>query len=364
MKTLFNPIPNLKIKLLILSTVCAVFFVLNWRITLPKYARSVQVETVQKKDLQLHILCPGLIVYKNAQELKAGITESVLKKNVKEGDLVQAGQVLLELSAVNQKLNLDKQTSRFKDAENEVTRAKKDYVVQKELYQKQAVALISVEKAQQDFEKSESNLYLIRQEFALEKKSFDRTKIVSPIAGTVLVDNVQNQPVVEQGKVVFIVGQPGQFQLDGKIDELNIQNVRSGATAEIVIDAFPNAKLQGVIEKINPQAETGSFSQLGVKINILDTQGLDLKANLSAQAYISGNEILQAIWMPVGAVKTEKETQFVFVVNAKNKVEKRKVSTGKVVYNYVEISTGLTPGEKAVLAEVDFLRDGETIKIK
>ncbi|MBI2915411.1 MAG: efflux RND transporter periplasmic adaptor subunit [Elusimicrobia bacterium] len=354
---------NWQVKAGALALVSIAVLGLNFWVNPKKYARSVQVVTAEKKDLQLKVLATGNLGFKNSVEIKSEIAESVIRKYVKEGDRVQAGDILLKLSSAKQKISFEKETNRIKDLQTETVKARKELAIQRDLFQKQAVARSAVEKAESDLAKSESNYNVAKQEFELERKNLEKTLIVAESSGIVLVDMVQSQPSVEQNKVLFVVGTPGQFQLNAKIDELNIQSVFVGARSEVNVDAFPGTKLPGVVSKIDTQAESGSFSKIGVKIEIQDVKGLELRPNLTAQGYILGNVIKEVIWLPMEAIKTEGEERTVFVVSANNKAQKRTVVTGRTANNQVEISEGIQPGERVVITETDFLRNGETIKI-
>ena len=336
---------------------------LNLWLNPSRYARVVSVETVERKDMKVKILSTGLLAYKNAQEVKSELAETILKKYVSEGDKVQAGDVLLKLSSTKQKITFEKETNRLKDSENEVVKARKELVTQRELFSKQAVARSSVEKAEADLAKAQTNFDLAKQEFGLERKNMEKTLIVAESSGIVLIDQVQNQQSVEQNKPLFVIGTPGQFQVNAKIDELNIQNVFLGARADVQVDAFPNVVLGGIVSKIDTQAESGAFSKIGVKIEISDTKGLELRPNLTAQGFIFGNEIKQVIWLPTESIKTEGDGKFVYVLSSGNRAKKRNVVTGRVANDKVEITEGLQVGEKVVTTDTDFIRDHEIVKI-
>jgi multidrug efflux pump subunit AcrA (membrane-fusion protein) len=148
------------------------------------------------------------------------------------------------------------------------------------------------------------------------------------------------------------------------VDELNIRSVQPGAMAEIRVDAFPNAALAGVVRKIDAQAEAGSFSKIGVQIDILDPQGLDLKPNLTAQCHILGGQIPQVLSLPTEAIKTEGADRVICVIGPDGRIKKRPVRTGRVAGNRVEVTEGLKEGERVAVSEVDFLREGEQVRAK
>jgi RND family efflux transporter MFP subunit len=329
-----------------------------------KYAREVQAETMELRDLKVRTLCTGVLGYRNASEVKSEIAETIARKLVSEGAQVNAGDLLLELSSAKQKITLQKEQDRLRDSENEVRKARKELAVQKELFRKQAVARSSVEKAEADLAKAVSNLELNRQEFELEKKNFLKTKITAPVAGTVLIDFVQRETSIESGKPVFTIGTPNLFQVNGKVDELNIGSVRQGAEVLVQVDAFPEASLLGTVNRIAAQAESGSFSKIPVVIDILDTKGLKLKANLSVQAYISGDKISRVLSLPTEAVKSDGTERFVFKIGSGMKVRRQPVKIGRIANERVEIVEGLEPGDLVAVTDTDFLAEGQSVRVR
>ncbi|GEM_PF-3193699 len=347
----------------ILSIASILLLGLNIWINPKKYARVVEAQVMKKNDMQLKILATGLLGFKDFLQIKSELSERIVKKNVAEGDKVIAGDVLLILDSTKQKIAYEKELNRVKDIQGEVIKARNELIIQKDLFSKSAVARTSVEKAESDLSRAQTNFTLAKQEIAIQRKELEKTLIVSERSGIVLVDYVQRQTSVEQNKPLFEIGTPGQFQLNGKIDELNIQNVFEGARVEVRIDAFPNVVLPAVVTKIDSQAESGSFSKIGVKIDLEDTMGLNLRSNLTAQGHIFGNEIRGALWLPMEAIKTDGDKRYVFVIGSNNKVKKRMVVTNRTANNQAEITEGLSEGDTVAITDIDFLDENEYVKI-
>lgn len=356
--------PDWLVKLFLILFASGWILALNILVNPMKYARTVRVETVEPQDLRIRTLCPGVLSYRDASEVKAELSETVVRKLVSEGDRVKAGDLLAELSSSKQKISLDKEQDHLKDSEEEARKARKELAVQKELYRKQAVSRSSVEKAESDLEHAISNLALDRQEFELEKKDFAKTRITAPVSGTVLVDFIQTQTSVESGKPVFTVGTPNRFQVDGKVDELNIGSVRLGAPARVQVDAFPDTVLDGSVSRIAAQAEAGSFSKIPVTIDIPDTKGLKLKSNLSVQAFIAGEKIGGVLSLPTEAVEGDGAGRFVYKVDDRMQVRRQPVRIGRIAGDRVEIVKGLQPGDTVAVTDTDFLTEGETVQVR
>ena len=70
---------------------------------------------------------------------------------------------------------------------------------------------------------------------------------------------------------------------------------------------------------------------------------------------------VEALLVPEQAIVPERSKQFVFVVGADDKVERREVTTGRRRPGEVEIVEGLRPGERVITEGTQKVRDGSTV---
>jgi multidrug efflux pump subunit AcrA (membrane-fusion protein) len=70
------------------------------------------------------------------------------------------------------------------------------------------------------------------------------------------------------------------------------------------------------------------------------------------------------LMVPVSGVLVQDGYSYVFVIRADSTVQRRRVQTGTVLAERIEIATGLDAAERVVASGVAFLRDGQRINLR
>src|SRR5437764_4957446 len=251
----------------------------------------------------------------------------------------------------------------------------------------------------------ESSLHEIERAQAGSSQARDqlsKTTIYSPIDGTVTVLNSkQGERLVATGQFagteVMRVADLSHMQAVVDVNENDVVNVKLGDKANIKIDAYGDRKFKGVVQQIaNTGKTTGAGTQeevtnFEVKIRVED-HDVALRPGLSCTADIETNMVKDAVAVPMQSVtirtgntnfspeeiekqkqkvaardkddnkaelsndRLEKQTQkeereklakVVFVKNG-NKAQMVKVTTGIADDSYMEIKSGIKPGDEVI----------------
>jgi HlyD family secretion protein len=96
-----------------------------------------------------------------------------------------------------------------------------------------------------------------RAEKALDalRVTWSHTRIESPVDGVVQVKNAEPGEVVPPNFPVYTVLNPLDVWVRVYIPESQIPNIRTGAQADVVLDAFPDSRISGTVTYISPEAE-------------------------------------------------------------------------------------------------------------
>jgi HlyD family secretion protein len=251
----------------------------------------------------------------------------------------------------------------------------------------------------------ESSLHQIEVAQAASSQARDqleKTTIYSPMDGTVTVLNSKlGERLVATnqfaGTEVMRVADLSHMQAVVDVNENDVVNVKVGDKTSVKIDAYPDRKFHGVVEQIaNTGKTTGAGTQeevtnFEVKIRI-DDHDVALRPGLSCTADIETNMVKDAVAVPMQSVtirtggsslspeeiekqkqkiaardkddnkaqlsnerlekQTEKEEReklikVVFVKNG-NKAHMVKVTTGIADDSYMEIKSGIKPGDEVI----------------
>ncbi|KPL77323.1 hypothetical protein ADN00_09360 [Ornatilinea apprima] len=142
-----------------------------------------------------------------------------------------------------------------------------------------------------------------------------------------------------------------------QIDEVDLQNIAEGCTAEVMFDAIPDRIFSGEITNIFPTlVSVFDFDTLSGMVSLEDqitASGKILPSGLSSLVDLKCRSASNALYIPLEALHySENGDGFVYVLNAQGAAEMRKVSTGLETITAVEVTSGLSEGEIVITSGV------------
>ncbi|HUL83049.1 MAG TPA: efflux RND transporter periplasmic adaptor subunit [Gammaproteobacteria bacterium] len=294
---------------------------------------------------------------------------------VKDGDRVDKGTLLLELWNEDVKAQLtlserDARASRSLAREACVTAdvAKRDADRLMRLHDQK---LASEEAADQAQGKAEANAAactaaqdtarVADSRIDVVRAQLDRTQLRAPFAGVIAKVNGELGEFVTPSPV-GIPTPPTVDLIDGSclyisapIDEVDAPRVRAGLKARISLDAFPNQPFPGHVRRVAPYVVDQEKQARTVEIEAVfdDPEKVGLLAGYSADVEVVLDQKADVLRVPTSVILPNK-TVYVFDQKTQ-KLESRPVEVGIKNWEFSEILSGLSEGER-VVASVD--RDG------
>ncbi len=191
------------------------------------------------------------------------------------------------------------------------------------------------------------------------QENLRNSTIASPIDGLVLSRDVEVGDAVSsilvmgsQATLLMTLGDVSQVYVLGKVDEADIGKVYLGQPARIVVESFKDKKFQGKVTKISPLGvEKDNVTTFEVRVSIQNPGG-ELKANMSANAEILLEEKHQVLLIPEAAVIYDKDRKtFVQTPDPKQKTGRRRVPVRLGISNGIktELAEGLREGDQVIL---------------
>ncbi len=164
---------------------------------------------------------------------------------------------------------------------------------------------------------------------------------------------VQQGDQLHSGQPLLKIADTKNMQVEGNVNQSEATDFRIGQKAFIGLDAFPGVKLEGKVFSIGALAVGGwrqNYYIRNVPIRIaIDNADERLIPDLSAYADVTVDSKDRATMVPLGAVYTEKNKNFVFVKKPGGAFEKREVSLGDANNLYAICLSGLSGGEEVKL---------------
>ena len=240
-------------------------------------AIKVSVEKVSTDDLAAIISASGEVKPKKSVNISAQIPGRVIKIAVEEGQIVQEGDFLLKLEAIQYEANAERDRAFIRSLNAELIKAEaylkrdeRNLGRQKNLWDKQLISREELEAATAQYDISNAGkdaiIYQIRQAQASLKSTLDnieKTVYTSPIAGiiaslqveegeTALVGTMNNP-----GTVLMTIADLSVMEVEVEVDETDVVALEIGHPAEVQVDAFPDRIVSGRVTEIGSSALNG-----------------------------------------------------------------------------------------------------------
>lgn len=208
---------------------------------------------------------------------------------------------------------------------------------------------------------------LVKERLAKYLDQQKKTEIVAPAAGLVVYDTGEsrwNRREIREGVEVYerqgIISLPdvSVMQVSLRIHESKTNMIAVGQRAYIEVEGLPGVVLEGAVTSIAPLADSQNswlnpdLKEYDATVTI-DNNKYPLKPGVTARAEIMVDNVENVIAVPVQAVYSSGPATYVFVGDSQNDAKPRKIETGRSNDEYVEIVSGLEPGERVLLASSD-----------
>ena len=403
------------IGIIVVFIVVAVLYVSN-----KSTAAEVNIAEVVRGDISEYVEELGVVKPRSSANVYANAAGTVTDVFVDIGDEVKKGDILVKLdgeklsrqiaelesqrSAILAQYNeakksvdsrtIEKLELEIKDIEKRIKTAEETVNNKKVLYDAGAIsneeyqnALRSLEAEENDLEKAKLDLELMKKpvsentviqyEAQLKQldiqrqeleKSGENFTIVASIDGTVLNKLVEKGSYLQPGMHIMEISNTEQLYIESDILVGDIAKVYENAAVAISNKDLDIADLEGVVEKIHPNAFS-KISDLGIQQKRIkvDIEMKDITDNLrpgyDLDIKIITDSKKNALLIPENAVFSLDEKNFVFVIE-KDKAVIREIEQGIKSGRQVEILSGLKEGDILILSPDENIKEGITVKEK
>jgi len=169
---------------------------------------------------------------------------------VEEGQSVRKGALLAEIESDELQAALHEARARVVEAQAEVKLAALNRERRERLVREQIVAAHDLDQASRDLDIARARLETAGAEVTRYEAQIRKTRIVAPIAGTVIARQVDAGETVETGDHAFTMANLGRLRIEAEADEADAGSLTLGAPVAITSDGYEGRSWKGSIEEI------------------------------------------------------------------------------------------------------------------
>lgn len=340
-----------------------------WRVM---HARAAPVPLAERQNVPLiSVMTPGLkpvtssVTFTGAIAARYdmpigndGDTGRIVAIYVEAGDHVERGQVLAKLSDSVLVPQVKRLEAALEQAKAQAELSAAEYKRAKGVEAAGALSAEDIQKRYAQQITDAANVKVAEAQLAEYQARLDRTRVVAPIAGTVLTRTAEVGQIANSGgNALFRIESGGEVEMRGQLAEQDLAQVKIGDPATVHLTGLPQAfegrvRLLGAV--IDPQTRLG-------EIRIALKPDPALRPGAFARGTVSVGKAMRPV-VPQTAVLTDADGAYVLIVNAQNHVERRAVRVADTSDEGIAIASGLTGSERVVTTAAGFLRAGEEVK--
>jgi membrane fusion protein, multidrug efflux system len=322
---------------------------------------SFEVTTITPATLSETLKVTGSLSPVRQVALSAEVSGRVVEVNVRAGDAVKAGDVLVRFDTET----LDSQIAQAK-ANAEATRvqldqAQSDFDRTNDLVSKGLAASNSLDRARTTLDQLTASLRAQETLVANAQTARDRAVVTAPFAGVISDRAVEPGQFAGTGSPLITLVDMTSLEMDATAPVSFAPELGVGLSVDISVEGFGDRQFTGTIARLNPVANAGS-RMLPVYVTLSNEDGA-----LRGGMFATGRIVLEArpdgIAVPPGAIRRDADATYVLVIEddhvTRHEIETVRSWDGGAL----EEVTGLEPGDMVVTEPLPELKAGDQIKL-
>ena len=275
---------------------------------------QIMTAPVEPRNIALTIEATGTVEPIDLVEVKSKASGQIVHMPVQIGSTVRKGALLAQIDPRDVQNQLNQALAALTAAQANVQIARAAKRRSDALFAQQIITADEHEKATLDYANAQAQLVKARTDVDLARQRREDATVRAPVSGTVLEQPVSEGTVITSatssasgGTTLLKMADLGQVRMRAMVGETDIGNVRTGQSATVTVDAFPQRSFNGSVEKIEPQAVVDqSVTNFPVLVSVSNESRMLLPGmNGEVSMLVDERDSVPAI--PVDAVRSVRE---------------------------------------------------------
>src|ERR1700723_1073165 len=331
--------------------------------------QSVGAATIGQGDIRVIVNALGTVTPIATVTVQTQIDGQLLEVGFTQGQLVQKGDFLAQIDPRPYQLQQAQFEGQLAHDQGLLAQAQVDLVRYQKLAEQNSIARQQYEDQVYIVQQNEGTVKLDQAQIDQQKLNIIYCRIVSPVTGRIglrLVDPGNYiQTTVTTGIAVVTQMQPITVIFPVPEDDLPdiLPQLNAGKTLEVYAYDRANVKqlATGRVMALDRQIDTTTGT---VKVRAqFDNPDMTLFPNQFVNAQLLVKTLHDVATVPTAAIQRGAPGTYVYVVNADNTVSVRPISVGPTDGPLAAVNSGLSVGERVVVAGTARLRDGTHVVI-
>ena len=295
---------------------------------------------------------------------------------VETGDFIRAGEkiAVLEKESIQAKLDqaraaMELARAGAKQADTNYQMLVKDKNRLENLYKEKAVSRQKLDHMEAQVKTADETKNLAQAQINQAQATLNELNVAyqdhtltAPISGYISKRYVDKGAMSLPGAPVVRISNEDVLKIVASVTEKDFMAIKKGMSVEISVDAFPDETIKGsvtiVSPTINPQSRTGE-----IEIHIDNADRL-LRAGMFARVNLYLGKRPATVISRDAVLKIPGTGGHFVYVAEKGKAVQKNIETGIAQGHFIEVTTGIAPGEQIIVTGQNRIRDGVEIAVE
>lgn len=321
-------------------------------------APTVTVVVPGKTQVGRMVTASGPLAAKRDQPVGiAGQGGRVVRVLVDAGSWVRAGQVLAVVDRSVQAQQAAQLAAQVEAARAQAALAQSNYERALALQGRGFVSKAEIDAKKATRDAAYAQVRVAQAQLGATRAQIGQLNVTAPSSGLVLQRNVELGQIVSPGSgALFRIAEGGAMEMKAQLAQQDLALVHVGMPAQVT-PVGSSRSYTGTVWQVSPVIDPQS--RLG-EVRISVPYDSTMRPGGFAEARITAGAT-SAPLLPQSAVLSDGNGNYVYIINAKNQVERRNVTIGGVDDRGVTIAAGLSGNERVVVSAGPFLNPGQKV---
>jgi RND family efflux transporter MFP subunit len=194
----------------------------------------------------------------------------------------------------------------------------------------------------------------------LSDRQLRDTEIRAPFDGYVERRLINLGELVKAQMPVMAIVRLDPLKVTAEIPERMAPWIDSGRPVDLAVDAYPGRTFNGKVTRISPAVNIGTRA-FPFEAVVPNPDGA-LKPGTFARVHVESAKVDEVLTLPFAALQYRYGVNRVFVVSG-NRLEMRELQVGERLGDRIEVTSGVKPGERVAVTDVETLNGGELVAV-
>jgi HlyD family secretion protein len=277
-------------------------------------APTVSTAPVVRRDIVIDAQANGVVEPINVVEVKSKASGLITRMPVETGTNVRPGDLIVQVDQRDVQNQYNQAEADVRAAEARLAMAEAQKRRSDEMFKQRVITAQEHESSALDYANAEAAVIRARANLDLAQQRLEDATVTAPVAGTVIEKAVSLGMVITSatgafggGTTLIKMADLSRVRMRAQFNETDIGQIRSGQPAVVIVDAYPDRRFNGTVEKIEPQAVVQQgVTMFPVLVTLGNADGA-LKPGMNGEVQVQIDQRVGVLAIPNDAVRNARE---------------------------------------------------------